>query len=513
MNINSMNKRFHGLLKEVGLEVPPGLANPLIENLSCDSRLINKGTLFLGLPGVNVDGGSFWKEALSSGAAAAVISKTTAKLTPPSKEDVVVVVPDPIENWIGEIASTFWGKPSERTCLIGVTGTNGKTTTTFLIEHLCKSLGKSSALLGTLVNRWPNHVDQASHTTEFADVLQEKLASAVDAGSELCALEVSSHALAQRRVAGCKFSGAIFTNLTQDHLDYHLSMESYFEAKRLLFSPPLLTNNSIKPIINIDDPWGLKLAKYLGGNCWRSSLSKKDFESNSLELCITEIKKTSQGTEGLLHSPAGNGRFISPLIGNFNLMNFLQAVGILIQHDYPLQSLLTAISEFQGVPGRMEIIKIKNSINKNKLPKVFVDYAHTPDGLRNALTSIRDLGLGQLICVFGCGGDRDREKRSKMGEIASVLADHVIITSDNPRTENPDQIINDILIGIPDKKKKYVISDRGLAIQKAIIDSNSNDVILIAGKGHEDYQIIGHKKIYFDDRKVARESLTKKSEI
>ncbi len=502
-----MSQSLHSLLHGVGLPIPIGLSNPVIEGLTSDSRCIGKSSLFFGLPGQKVNGGLFWRKALEDGAVAAVIGSEAANLVPPGPEDIVLVVPSPVEEWVGKIAAFFWQNPSSALKLIGVTGTNGKTTTSYLIEYLASAIGRPSALFGTLVNRWPSFSSAATHTTGFADTLQAQLAAALEAGAEFGAIEVSSHALDQKRVAGCRFAGAIFTNLTQDHLDYHNSMEAYFQAKSLLFQSPLLNSADHNAVINIDNEWGALLAKSLGKACWRSSLAKGLNSSKDVELYINNVEITSRGIKGDLHSPLGQGSFESPLLGRFNLMNLLQAVGVLLQQGLPLASLLEAVADFPGVPGRMERIKLLESEQNDRCPKVLVDYAHTPDGLKNALISLRPFVNGKLICVFGCGGDRDRGKRSKMGRIAAEFADQIILTSDNPRTEDPMDIINQIILGIPSEKLFSVEVDRAVAIRNIIAESFPGDVVLIAGKGHEDYQIIGTQKIHLDDREMAYRAL------
>ncbi len=504
-----MSQFFHSLLTEVGLPVRPGLDNPLITNLTFDSRLVREGSLFIGFQGDQFDGGLFWSQALLSGAVAAIIGQAAAEKKPPKQNDPVVVVIEPVVEWAGELAAAFWKRPSIRMPLIGVTGTNGKTTTSYLIEHLSNSLGKPSALFGTLVNRWPNHTSVAKNTTGFADVLQMQLAKAIEAGAQLGVMEVSSHALAQKRVAGCKFSGAVFTNLTQDHLDYHDSMESYFEAKSLLFSHPLYDLGNTSSVVNIDNSWGLRLANSLGKSSWRCSLQEGVIESGEAELSIDNLELIDGVLRGRLRSPFGSGHFRTNLIGKFNLMNLLQAVGILLLQGMPLSDLLESTLSFKGVPGRMQKVELLNCIEASSLPTVLVDYAHTPDGLKNALIASRSFTKGKLFCVFGCGGNRDRDKRQKMGSLASKLADKVFITSDNPRHEDPEMIINDILKGIPNKEETFVESDRSVAIKLAISLSTSDDLVLIAGKGHEDYQIIGADKIFFDDYLEARDNLLK----
>ncbi len=497
-----MTCSLHFLLKATGIDAPSAFNNVSIQSINCDSRNVNKGDLFFGLPGEKVDGGCFWRQAISSGAVAAIISKNAARLAPPNSEDMVLVVPDQVGCLMGEIASVFWDKPSLKMDLIGVTGTNGKTTITHLIEYLSSRCGLNPALFGTLVNRWTDHTETASHTTPFGNILQSKLSQAVIAGARLGAMEVSSHALTQNRVSGCHFSGAIFTNLTQDHLDYHHSMEEYFEAKSLLFQAPLLKSGEARVVVNVDDPWGYRLSKDLKGVCWRASLKKDVIESLSPELFISNFKITPNSLEGMLHSPMGDGRFHAPLIGSFNLMNLLEAIGALLQRGIPLDDLLLALKDFPGVPGRMEQIHVEAS-----LPKVIVDYAHTPDGLENVLKTLRSFVSGDLYCVFGCGGDRDRGKRAKMGAIAEKFADIIILTSDNPRTEDQQQIFNDILDGMATDAELIIESDREIAIQKAIFKALPGDIVLIAGKGHEDYQILREETKKLDDRDIARRAL------
>jgi len=495
-----MTQPLHSLLHQLGLAIPEALPNREISGISCDSRRVGPGTLFVGLPGTRVDGGQYWREVLAAGAAAAVIGPAAAAAQPPGPDDPVLVLPEPVALWAGELASAFWQNPSRRLALIGVTGTNGKTTTTHLIEHLAASAGQPTALFGTLMNRWPGHSVTAQHTTAFADVLQLQLALAVEAGARVAAMEVSSHSLDQQRVAGCRFTGAVFTNLTQDHLDYHPSMEAYFEAKALLFCEPLLVDGGA--VVNVDDPWGERLAQALlqrGQRCWRASLERPD-----ADLRIEDLSMGSTGVGGTLVSPVGRGAFRSPLVGRFNLMNLLEAVGVLLQQGLPLDPLLAALASFRGVPGRMERVSLAGTA---PAPAVLVDYAHTPDGLENALSACRPFTNGRLICVFGCGGDRDRSKRPQMGAIAARLADAVVVTSDNPRTEDPDQILADVVAGIAPGVALQVESDRAAAIARAIASAGPQDLVLIAGKGHEDYQILGTTKVHFDDREEAEKAL------
>ena len=508
-----MSRYLHTLLKAIDLHVPLGLANLEIKNLSCDSREIEKGDLFLGLDGEKVDGGTYWVQAIERGASAAIISKNASLLNPPTNLDPVVISPDPVSLFMGKLAAVYWGKPSSEICLIGVTGTNGKTTTSFLIEFLTGSLGYPSALFGTLINRWPNHEETSKYTTTFAVPLQAQLSKAVKAGVEYAAMEVSSHALSQYRVAGCEFSGAIFTNLSRDHLDFHDSMESYFEAKASLFRSHLIKDDGPRSVINIDDKWGALLAKELKQKCWTCSLNINSQTREKADLYISNLQIMQDGYKGKLHTPFGAENFFSPLIGDFNLMNILQAVGILVQRGLSLNDLLNALKKFPGVPGRMQVINMDGFQVKDGYPLVIVDYAHTPDGLQNALIASRSLTKKRLICVFGCGGDRDKGKRSKMGEVAAKFADYIVVTSDNPRQEDPIEIIKDIEKGITIDSEISFEPERSIAIQLAIAKAKKNDVVLIAGKGHEDYQILKDKTIYFDDREQARKALSLKKDF
>ena len=497
-----MSHKLHTLLRDVEISCPEGLVNPELTLITTDSRKVISGCLFVGLPGTKVDGGIFWRNAIAAGASAAIIGQAAAQVDPPSSRDPVLVLFESVALKVGQLISSFWDHPSRKMGLIGVTGTNGKTTTTHLIEHLACSVGCPTALFGTLVNRWKKKSVSAIHTTSFSDQLQAELFAAAEAGSQLVAMEVSSHALDQHRIAGCRFAGAVFTNLTQDHLDYHPSMEDYFEAKATLFAEPLLTASSAAvAVVNSDDPWGARLARRLGNKCWSSSLI-----DTTADIYIKDIQITNQGLKGFVVTPFGEGMFSSSLLGRFNLMNILQALGILIQQNLPLPQLLDSICSFPGVPGRMELVLL-NDIDPASHPRVLVDYAHTPDGLKNALVALRHICKGRLICVFGCGGNRDRGKRPQMAAIAGDLADLVVVTSDNPRNEDPQQIIIDILAGIPAGTDWIAQEDRAEAISVAINSASPKDLILVAGKGHEDYQILGSKKVRFSDREEVEKVL------
>ncbi len=470
-----------------------------VTGLATNSHACQPGDLFLGMPGTRVDGGEFWQSAIGQGAIAALVSPQVwhgdAKLQEAaSVESLVIPIADMVQA-CATIAAAFYRYPAQTIKLVGVTGTNGKTTVTHLIEFLLNQSNHPSALIGTLYTRWAGYQRISANTTPFATELHQHLAAAVTAGCEFGVMEVSSHALAQRRVLGCPFEVTVFTNLTQDHLDYHRDMEDYFAAKSLLFSPDYLQGRAM---INRDDVYGQRLVDRLSPDrVW--SYSTK----TSADLWTSNLTYGAAGVEGHLHTPLGDSPFRSPLVGQFNLENLLAAVGAALHLGVDLQQIVAALPNFPGVPGRMERV----TVAADQDISVIVDYAHTPDSLDNLLRAARPFIPGQMICVFGCGGDRDRTKRPQMGRIVSEGADQAVVTSDNPRTEDPETILQDILAGIPDTANSIVIADRGIAIRTAILHAKAGDGVLIAGKGHEDYQILGTEKIHFDDREQAREAL------
>jgi UDP-N-acetylmuramoyl-L-alanyl-D-glutamate--2,6-diaminopimelate ligase len=471
-----------------------------IKGLSTNSHACQEGDLFIGMPGTRVDGGEFWPGAIESGAVAAIVSQAALQRYPAQSGECVIAVPD-VTTACGYVSSCFYGYPGHHLPLVGVTGTNGKTTTTHLIEFLLRETGKSTALFGTLYARWQGFEEVASHTTPFSVHLQDKLAQARNAGAEVGVMEVSSHALAQSRVLGCEFEVAAFTNLTQDHLDYHATMDDYFAAKALLFSPQYLKGRAV---VNVSDAYGQLLADQIPGDrVWTYAC-----EDTSADLYTENLTYTPTGVSGTIQSPQGSAAFSLPLVGQYNLENMLAAVGVVLHLGVALEDVVAALPRFMGVPGRMERVQVSPQQDVS----VIVDYAHTPDSLENLLEAARPFIPGRMLCVFGCGGDRDRTKRPLMGGIAARLADVAIVTSDNPRTENPDRIIGDILEGIPGVTKPWVIPDRAEAIRRAILEAKPGDGVLIAGKGHEDYQILGTEKVHFDDREQAREGLNARLE-
>ena len=503
---------LHKLLKKVNVIHPILLADPEIEKISFNSLDVDKGSLFLGLPGMNVDGGLYWRDAINNGAEAAIISENAWQKTGKIDSKKVLVLNEPLDYIYGQLISEFCGRPSRKLKLIGVTGTNGKTTIAFLLEYLLKRLGRKVALFGTLYNRWPGFSEYASHTTDFADKLQPKLQKALEADAEFAIMEVSSHAIAQKRISGCEFDATIFSNLSQDHLDYHKNMKKYFETKMELFKFPYLSKDNSFSIINADNYWGMKLFDNIKSRSTLISINDKNNSSKSKNYFYVSKKKfTINGSYCLLHTPTEDIELFIPLVGEFNLMNSLQVISTLYKLGFNLKDISYEINNFPGVPGRMEKIKISQRNSLNVLPDVFIDYAHTPDGLKNVLESLRIFSKGKrIVTVFGCGGDRDTEKRSIMGKIAEKLSDNILITSDNPRTENPQKIIDDILCGICNRNKISIYIDRYEAINRAISFAGKDDIVLIAGKGHENYQILKDKTIDFDDKKIAEKILIDK---
>lgn len=485
------------------VELPQHAAlNTEVTGLKTNSHACQAGDLFIGMPGTRVDGGEFWQSAIASGAIAALISTDAAKKQPATTDACVIVATDMVEACASS-AAAFYGYPAKQLKLVGVTGTNGKTTTTHLIEFFLTQAQFPTALMGTLYTRWQGYEQTATHTTPFAVELQQQLAAARDAGCQWGVMEVSSHALAQGRVMGCPFEVGVFTNLTQDHLDFHKDMEDYFAAKALLFSPDYLQGRAV---INADDAYGQRLiAQIPASQLWRYSVHNAE----GSEFWTSDLNYEPTGVNGMLHTPKGDIAFRSPLVGEYNLSNMLAAVAAALHLGVDLELIAQALPKFTEVPGRMERVQIdaKQDIS------VIVDYAHTPDSLENLLKASRPFIPGKMICVFGCGGDRDRTKRPKMGAIAAQLADIAVVTSDNPRTEDPERILQDILAGIPETIQPKVICDRASAIRTAILEAQPGDGVLIAGKGHEDYQILGTEKIHFDDREQARFALQERHNV
>lgn len=464
-----------------------------IRRLVTDSRKIEPGDTFVAYVGEKMDGRHFIEDAIRAGAASVIWEQQGFSW------DVSWRIPNlPIFDLrarAGEIASHVYGNPSEKLWVVGVTGTNGKTSSTHWIAQALTRLGKKTAVIGTLGNGFPGALSPTINTTPDAVALHGLLAKYLVEGATCVAMEVSSHALVQGRVNGIRFDVALLTNLTRDHLDYHADMDAYGAAKARLFERPEIQY----AILNGDDGFGFQIMK-------RPLAAQKiayGFTGSQEKMQVRGSNLRMMG--GLLsmdvESSWGKGTVDSPVVGRFNASNLLGVLCVLLASGYGFADSVDALSEIVAVPGRMQQIGGKGA------PLVVVDYAHTPDALENVLETLREIvsEAGRLICVFGCGGDRDSGKRPVMGKIASSVADHVIVTTDNPRRESPDAIIADIASGI--EGDYCVIHERGKAIRQAILDSGLHDVVLLAGKGHEDYQEINGTRVPFSDVEAARSAL------
>ena len=472
-----------------------------VTGICFDSRKVKPGNVFVCLSGTHADGNQFVQDAIKSGAAC-IVSQQNVQTEIPT-----VIVPDAFDT-LAYLADYFYDHPSTKLRLIGVTGTSGKTTTTHLIEHIFNVCGKRTGLIGTLGSRMPGqtgYTDPDLTTPQSSDVHRFLYQMQEHDCSHAC-MEVSSHALMLGRVKGCEFATAVFTNISQDHLDFHKTMEAYTQAKLQLF---VLLNHSRQAnktaVINLDDP----VAKLFIDACG-CDVRKLTYGINSdSDIKALSIAYDFAGTRVRLQTLSGEVEVSSKLVGSFNVYNLMAAIGVAIAEGITLENCVRAIDTFTGVPGRFEVVRS----GKTDEPLCIVDHSHKPDALENVLKTARNLTPrdGRLIVVFGCGGDRDNTKRPKMGRIAEMLADSVIVTSDNPRSENPDAIIKEIVAGISDMSKIKVEADRAIAIQLAIDEAGTNDVVVMAGKGHETYQILADRKIEFDDRVKVLEALKLRS--
>jgi UDP-N-acetylmuramoyl-L-alanyl-D-glutamate--2,6-diaminopimelate ligase len=461
-----------------------------IADLAYDSRRVRMGTLFFCVPGHDADGHDFASQAVDAGAAALVVERRLGLGVPE------LVVPD-ARAAMAPLAAAFHGDPTATLRVAGITGTNGKTTTAFLLRHVLESAGIQTGLLGTVKQIVGGAESEVERTTPEAIDLQATFRAMLDAGDGACVMEVSSHALALRRTAGIRFEAGVFTNLTQDHLDFHADMDDYFAAKRLLFVPA-----EGKPpraaIVNADDAYGARLASEIDCTTFSAAGADADYRAE-------DVSFDAAGATFRCLAPGRDADVALPIPGHFNVENALAAIATAGAMGVDLETAAGALATADRVPGRLE------PVDEGQAFPVLVDYAHTPDSLDNVLRAARKLTDGQIVCVFGCGGDRDRAKRPLMGRIAAELADLAVVTSDNPRSEEPDAIIADILGGIPggaDADGVLVEPDRRAAIRMALERAGDRDVVVIAGKGHEQGQEFeGGRKIPFDDRDVAREEL------
>ncbi len=470
-----------------------GNATVSVRGLAYDSRKVEPGWAFVAVRGEHVDGHSFIPTAVQKGAVALVVQAGSEGAISPPPGGALAIVPD-TRAAMSVIARAFFDDPSSRLTLVGVTGTNGKSTTVLMIEDIFRAAGHSTGAIGTIEYHIGDRKLDAPHTTPEAIDLQMLLAEMASEGVSHVAMEVSSHAVALHRVDGCQFTGAIFTNLTPEHLDFHLTMEDYFETKRRLFTDPqyLPADGERLNAVNIDDGLGEMIARDALGRTLTYGLHP------DAHCRAEQIELRPRGTSFLAVHPTGRVPIKMKLVGEFNVYNALGALAACIGLGITPEVACSAIEQMEPVRGRFERVQSRSR-------NVLVDYAHSPDGLRRALETARHMTDGRVIVVFGCGGDRDRTKRPVMGELASRLADACIVTSDNPRSERPEAIIGEILAGIPRETRGRcsVEPDRASAIRLAIEQARPEDLVLIAGKGHENYQIIGDQRTHFDDREVA----------
>ena len=477
-----------------------GEKDKAVSSVTHDSRQAGRDSLFVAIRGLTMDGHRFVADVMRRGAVG-VISESDA---PEDFQGAWLKVKE-ARSALAKAASVIYGEPSHQLNLVGITGTNGKTTTTYLCFALAEANGEKSAMLTTVEYRIREKTEPAVRTTPEASDTNKFLREAADDGCKMAVMETSSQAIDLHRCDWLKFNVAIFTNLTRDHLDYHGTMENYFDAKKKLFDGRL-GEHPESCVINIDDKYGVRLVSELRANNQRvvtfAQNNPADLVAENIEVSLIK------GTSFLLKTPQGERQITSPLVGKPHVYNMLAATAAALELGYDLDKICVGLEKCVGAPGRFERVAHDGEF------AIVVDYAHTDDALLNTLKTARDLTRGRIITVFGCGGDRDKTKRAPMGEIAGRNSDLVIVTSDNPRTENPLQIIEEIKVGLKSTNSPYLsIPDRREAIYRAIAGAKSNDVVIIAGKGHETYQIVGNQKYHFDDREIAREALEKLREF
>lgn len=478
-----------------------------IKAIAVDSRSVLPGGLFVAMKGTKVDGHHFIGDAIERGAVAIVTEEPVDKHLLGETEASFIQVDDS-KAALAHLAPSFFEHPANDLHLIGITGTNGKTTTCYLIDSLLHACSLKSGRLSTITYRIGDNEIPATHTTPGLLDLHELFAKMREAGASHVAMEVSSHALDQGRVAGCNFETMVFTNLTEEHLDYHHSMEAYYQTKKQLCA---LTKG--RCLINQDDPWGKRLLAELTQATWSYGIEANGTE-NAADIFPKQFVFDLNGIVMTVATPIGEIEVKSPLIGRYNVYNVLAAIGVGLSLGLSGEKIASGIAAMQGVPGRFEKIDMGQDFT------VIVDYAHTSDALFRLLQAVAELGPRRIITLFGCGGDRDRGKRPKMAEAAAALSQKVILTSDNPRSESPLAIIREIETGFHHKEASFaeqrvdyeIIPDRGAAIKRAIQMAEPDDVVVIAGKGHETDQQIGSQRFPFDDRKVAREALKERFE-
>ena len=474
-----------------------GNADEPVSGIAYRSDAVEPGDAFCCIVGLKSDGHSYAQDAIDRGARVLIVER---KVYLADASDVTEVVVKDSRKAMARMASRFHGEPSKAFSLVGITGTNGKTTTTYLVDHIAQTLGSRTGLIGTVGISVAGESQPSTHTTPESPDLQALFAQMRDAGCGVVSMEVSSHALDLDRTWATHFAVTAFTNLTQDHLDYHKTFESYFAAKARLFSK----DYPAKRVINIEGKWGKELLKRCSAN--EDAIITTGFDA-SAQIHPVSVEYGVSSTTAELSVRGTVHKLTYPLVGRFNVENVMTAFGIALQLGYRASAIADALRDAPAIPGRLQRITAENDGGVS----VYVDYAHTPDALENAIASVSSLveeGHRTLV-VFGCGGDRDASKRPIMGK-AALAADYAVVTSDNPRTEDPQAIIDDIVDGMREGQGRFdVVPDRAQAIERAIAQAKAGDAVLIAGKGHEDYQIVGTEKHHFDDREVAAAALQK----
>jgi len=494
--------RWNELTRDVTGTAQLGASNPDITGIEYDSRRITTGSVFVAMRGGSTDGNRYIETALKQGAAAIVTDTPEAFADLASNHpEIPSILVAHGRQALGELSATFFGHPERKLHATGVTGTNGKTTTAFLTEALLNSAGRSSILVGTIEYHVAGHIRPSAHTTPESRDLFELMADGAAQGASELVMEVSSHALDQGRIAAVPFDVAIFTNLTRDHLDYHHTMAAYFAAKQLLFDGTRYPAPRVA-VLNADDSHSEALAR--AARSAGSEVITYGFHSNA-NWRATNIKLTPAGADFTLHSPHGTAQVHSALAGEVNILNLLAATAASHARGLTFDQLVTAIPKLHPVPGRFQPVSAGQPFS------VIVDYAHTDDALRNLTTLARQLvpaTEGRILTLFGCGGDRDRTKRPRMGQAAGEGSDFVVVTSDNPRSEDPEAILAEILPGVEETGVPYAVEeDRATAIHLILSKAKPGDVVLIAGKGHEKQQILANGAIFFDDAQVALSAL------
>ncbi len=467
----------------------------IVTGITLDSREVKPGDLFLACFGQEVDGRNFISQAIENGASAVVAEKNTFWIAP-LKEAIPIIYVDNLIPHLAEIAAKFYQYPAHRLRLIGVTGTNGKTSCTQFLAGALQGLQQQSAVIGTLGYGVYGQLQLGRHTTPEPLTLQKCLAQYADQGMQTVSMEVTSHALAQGRINGLAYAISVFTNLSRDHLDYHGTMQAYGACKLKLFTE----STAEHAVINIDDPFSKKILAVLPESvkAWTYGIKNPQADINALE-----INSLPNGIYAQIKTPWGEGELTSPLLGQFNVSNLLASLARLCLLDIPFEAALSQLALQVAPAGRMEVVA------QGQHGTIVVDYAHTPDALEHALGALRAHCQGDLWSVFGCGGDRDRGKRPMMGKVANEYADHIILTDDNPRDEDRQQIVDDIIAGIDNTSKLMIENDRKAAIHLALEKAKANDIVLIAGKGHEAYQVIADQQIPMSDVDLVQESLQK----